>query len=687
MEETGQPSRKGVVALSRDILQGVNRILQEALVCDTEGELGKVCLNIAEELTQSEFGFIGLIDPQERLFDLAISDPGWDACLMKDQTGHRVTPTGLQIHGIYGRVLRDGKGFFTNDPMTHPDRIGLPKGHPPLSSFIGVPLIHDNKVIGMVGLANRPRGYRNDDLFTLTTLSVAIVQALKRKQTEVALRESDEQFRAMFDSPSVGMAQADPETGKLLRVNDVFAAMLGYTPAELIGKPFSELTHPQDRQADWEKFSRFARGEIQTYQSEKRYIHKDGHNLWAIVTANLVRNSAGKPVRTVAVIHDISARKQMEEALREANKATEREQKFLDAVFEALPVGICITDERGGILRTNHMDEKIWGERPITEGLDDYHEYKAWWTDTGKPVQPEEWASARAVKKGETVFGQVIKIQRFDGEFRIINNSAAPVWAADNRIVGSAVSIQDITTLWAFAEELRKAKSAAEEASLAKSEFLANMSHEIRTPMTVFMSAIEQLQYLDKNPAHRILLELAEQSSQRLYTLVNEILDFSKIEARRVEIDEDWFNLRSCLQEIVSMLAGKARGKNLTLGLEVEPAVPEDFVGDRYRLGQILINLIGNAIKFTDVGEVKVAVQQHDGTLEFIVSDTGVGIPEDKLDKIFQTFSQVDGSSTRKHGGTGLGLAISKGLVELMGGRSTSIVVSVRGAFFHLCCP
>jgi len=670
---TGQPPRKGIVALSQGILQGVNRVLQEALVCNSEEELGEVCLSVAEELTQSPFGFIGLIDPQGQLFDLAISNPGWDACRMDDQMGHRVLPPGLRIHGIYGRVLRDGKGFYTNNPAAHPDSIGLPQGHPPLTAFLGTPLIYDQKVIGMVGLANRAGGYRNEELFALNTLSVAMVQVLKRKRTEVALREVEEQFRALFESTSVAMGMADPATGRLLSVNKTYTKILGYTLEDLAGKTFSELTHPEDRAADWEGFCRMVRGESPSYSVEKRLLHKDGHSVWCLVTVNLVRDAVDKPVRTVAVIHDISDRKRMEEELRAAHQATEREQKFLEAVFQALPVGVCITNEQGGIVRTNHMDEEIWGKRPVTAGVDDYQEYKAWWADTGQPVQPEEWASARAVRKGESVFGQVVKIQRFDGKQRIVNNSASPVRDDNGNILGSAVSIQDITSLWEFAKELREAKSAAEEASRAKSEFLASMSHEIRTPMTIFMSAIEQLLYIDRSPEHRQLLDLAEQASQRLYALVNDILDFSRIEARRVEIAEDWFNVRSCLQEIMAMMSATAREKNLRLELEVASAVPENVLGDQHRLEQVLINLIGNAIKFTDAGEVKVAVQRQEDTLEFTVSDTGIGIAEDKLEKIFETFSQADSSSTRRYGGTGLGLAISKGLVELMEGR-----ISVR---------
>lgn len=683
MEIPDHLSRKGSVALSGEILRGVNRIFQEALICDTEEELGKLCLQVAEDLTHSQFGFIGLIDSQGLMSNIAISDSSCDACRMYDHA----QPGSVPIHGIYGKVIRDGKGFFTNNPATHPDSIGQPQGHPPITAFLGTPMLYEDKVIGMVGLANRPGGYRKNDLFTLNVLSVAIVQALKHKQTEASLRESEDQFRAMFQSTSVAMAIGDLATGRLLRLNDTYTNLLGYTLQDLADKKFLEITHPEDRVADRKGFDRILRGEIPFYSVEKRLLHKDGHSIWCLVTVNLIRNAVGQPVRTVAVIHDISGRKRMEEEIRIAHQTLEREQKFLEAVFDAMPVGVCITDEQGGIIRTNHMDQEILGERPITRGIDNYQEYKAWWVDTGERVQPEEWASAQAVQTGKPVFGQLVEIQCFDGKHRIINNSAAPVIDDLGKVVGSAVAIQDVTTQWEYSRELREAKLAAEEASRAKSEFLANMSHEIRTPMTVIMGAIEQLQHIDNNPAHRNLLELADQSSQRLYNLINEILDFSKIEARRMDIDEDWFNLRDCLQENMAMMTAKAIKKGLRLELEVSPEVPESIVGDKYRLGQVLLNLIGNAIKFTDDGEVKVTVHRQEDILKFTVSDTGSGIPADKLETIFETFSQVDSSSTRRHGGTGLGLAISRGLVKLLGGRISVCSQLGLGSVFTFTLP
>jgi signal transduction histidine kinase len=216
-------------------------------------------------------------------------------------------------------------------------------------------------------------------------------------------------------------------------------------------------------------------------------------------------------------------------------------------------------------------------------------------------------------------------------------------------------------------EALRAAKAVAEEASRAKSEFLANMSHEIRTPMTVFLVALELLQ-LDKDPERRKILEMADQSAQRLRALLDDILDFSSIEARGVQIEEKPFDLQARVQNTVQEMGAKARKKNLQLETEISPATPAAFVGDQGRLGQVLLNLIDNAIKFTPKGEVRVAVRPCGDHLEFSVSDTGIGVPEEKREMIFQRFSQADGSFTRRHGGVGLGLAISRGLVELMGG-------------------
>jgi PAS domain S-box-containing protein len=236
-------------------------------------------------------------------------------------------------------------------------------------------------------------------------------------------------------------------------------------------------------------------------------------------------------------------------------------------------------------------------------------------------------------------------------------------------------------------KSLEAAQTAAVEASRAKSEFLAKMSHEIRTPMTIFMAATEHLLELETIPERREVLELAGQSAQRLHSLIDDILDFSRIEAGRVSVQDEPFNLRSCMRDTVALMTIAARRKKLRLEIVVAPEVPHVISGDSDRLGQVLINLIGNAVKFTEKGEVKVSVERREQALHFAVADTGIGIPEGKRSLLFQSFSQVESSLTRKYGGTGLGLAICKGLVELMGGKITVDSREGGGSIFAFSLP
>ncbi len=187
------------------VVEGINRILQEALGCDTEEELGRTCLAVAEEVTRSKFGFIGEIDAEGRLEDIAISDPGWDACRMRNPTGHGEAMAKLAKKGLYASVLLTGKGFYTNDPASHPDIVGAPKGHPPLTAFLGVPLKHDGKTIGIIAVANREGGYCRRDLEALEALALSIVQVFMRKRAERAVRSSEERLRQAQKMESIGL--------------------------------------------------------------------------------------------------------------------------------------------------------------------------------------------------------------------------------------------------------------------------------------------------------------------------------------------------------------------------------------------------------------------------------------------------------------------------------------------------
>ncbi len=346
------------------------------------------------------------------------------------------------------------------------------------------------------------------------------------------------------------------------------------------------------------------------------------------------------------------------------------------------PIGIFQTDPDGRCTYVNPAWEAIAGltaEQTLGDG----------WVKAVHPGDRSALLAAwtEATRRGSN-FSRQFRLETPQGEIRWVSSLATTMASEDGSVTGYVGTVEDITERKRTEEELHRAKIAAEAASRAKSEFLANMSHEIRTPMNGIFGMTELLLDTKMTAEQRQNLDMVKGSADTLLTLINDILDFSKIEAGKLDLEPIEFTLRDSLDHAMKLLALRAHRKGLELASHVLTEVPDALVGDPGRLRQIITNLVGNAIKFTNHGEVVLRVMaslvtDDSAELHFTVTDTGVGIPASKKDVIFEAFTQADGSTTRKFGGSGLGLAISSQLVELMGGRIWVDSEEGRGSSFH----
>jgi two-component system, sensor histidine kinase and response regulator len=443
----------------------------------------------------------------------------------------------------------------------------------------------------------------------------------------------------------------DPSTAQLRRdlVNDSHRQVL-----QRINLLLGEMTN--DEQTLLKRRHEAAEG----YASNTEWKLKVGSSL-----AFLVVGIAG-----LLVWHGLAARQRSE-------------RKFRDLV-EAAPDALIITNTEGNIMLVNAQAESLFG----------YKRAELLGNDL-ELLMPERLRAAH--RRHRTHYYAAPQVRPMgagldlfalhkDGHEFPVEITLGPLETQEGALISAA--IRDITERKLAEAALHEAKEAAEAASRAKSEFLANMSHEIRTPMNGIIGVAELIQDTELTPEQQEYVDLLKQSGESLLTVIDDILDFSKIEAGKLDIDSIAFNLRDSTAQTLKALAPRAHEKGLEIAFDILPEVPEEIVGDPSRLRQILTNLIGNAIKFTEKGEVVVSVAQQERNethtrLHFVVSDTGIGIPPEKQKVIFDSFTQADSSITRRFGGTGLGLTISARLVKMMGGRIWVESEVGRGSSFH----
>jgi PAS domain S-box-containing protein len=515
----------------------------------------------------------------------------------------------------------------------------------------------------------------------------------------------------------------------------------GYNAAEVRGRPLSLLVPPDRPDEVSEILARIAHGErIEHFETVR--LRKNGTRIDVSLTVSPVKDGSGRIVGTSSIARDMSDRIKMEaelrrardqlelrveertkellqsnvllrqeiaerqraeEDLRRARRGAWETSKRLNAVLQTVSEGIISTDSDGTIVMLNREIEKMWGyeqDELISRNIDVLMPERYRSTHRGALGRYTQTGIVRSLGRRQELEGL-----RKDGSVFPLELCVAETRVGERQLFTAAV--RDISKRKQTESALQTAKEAAEGASRAKSVFLANVSHEIRTPMNAVVGMTNLLLDMELSREQAECVQTIRSASATMLALINDLLDSSKVEAGRMDLETEPFDLASCIEDAFDLVAPKAAEKDLDIGYLLEPDVPDVVAGDVARVRQVLVNLLSNAVRFTESGEVVVSVaarpvtgaeESGDGEgvghepcpsdsqeweLHFSVRDTGIGIPEDRFDRIFKSFSQVDSSTTRRYGGTGLGLSICRRLSELMGGRIWVDSEVGKGSTFH----
>jgi PAS domain S-box-containing protein len=594
------------------------------------------------------------------------------------------TPIVPSPEHLIGRAYLSGTPHWVSDlsRMSEWDRLveALDAG---LQTGIVIPVIARGHVTAFIEFFCDHRVEATNELLELLeSISAELSRVAERQRAERELheRELEASRLAMVASRTDQMVMILDPQGRIEWANDACARFSGYSLQDVRGRPAHKLLQgPQTDHAATEAIAEaVVRGEpcrvefvAYTRDGEMRVLEVEGQPL---------RDDQGRYFQYALISPDITERKRTEAALRES-------AEYFRALFDESPVAAAIQAPDLKIVRANsahtrmlgYTTDQVIGKDPITfyhpDDVDAAHASRR---------------SMAALERGPVTF-----------ERRMLTADGRTIWVRGHAVRFNDASgerytltmLENITESKQVEKVLRDAKEIAETASRAKSQFLANMSHEIRTPMNGVLGMTELLLGTGLSDKQRRFAEAVYRSGETLLEIINDILDFSKIEAGKLELESVDFNLRTVVEDVFELLAPRAHQKRLELASRIEPAVPSVVRGDPMRLRQVLTNLVGNAIKFTEQGEVVVAVRCDGAAADglnrvvFEVRDSGIGMRPDALEKLFTVFMQADQSMSRRYGGTGLGLAISKQLVELMGGSITVESRFGEGSVFRFDVP
>lgn len=504
-----------------------------------------------------------------------------------------------------------------------------------------------------------------------------------RKKAEESVGYSDEKYRHIIENASVVMYTTD-ENGTITFANRQVGELTGYTVEELIGKDFSFLLHPSWLQQVFNHYTNQFQQRIPSTTLEFITRTKNGQQKWVEQTAQLLLKD-DQVTGYQCMVKDITEKKKIELELKESEQRRKENQLRLEAILENTTSLIFIKGLDGRYIMINRRFREVMGvsdEMVINKTDYDFSEKET--ADHYKRLDDEVISTRKPVESEEWVYGPEGRKNLLVIKFPLIDHR--------RKIFGISGIATDITDRVLYQQKLIEARKNAEEAKQLQEQFLANMSHEIRTPMNGIQGMTNLLMQTELSSQQKEFTGMIKRSVNNLLIIVNDILDFSKIKAGRLTIDKTAFSIRDVLNNIRAQFEHEIARKEIVLFMEPDLGLPETVLGDPYRLNQILVNMVGNAIKFTVAGEVRVKVEQlnqqgNKADFLFTISDTGIGIPEDKTAIIFDAFTQAGPDIARNYGGAGLGLAICKGLVELQNGTIAVSNIPGGGSVFSVTLP
>lgn len=653
----------------------------------------RTSLNEAEKLTESRISFFHTYEQDKKT---AMFHTWSDATVQVCDRGASGRHYLIDDAGAWAECIRQKKPVILNGYMNMPEKKGLPPGHVPILRVMTIPVADGEEISGVIGVGNKAWDYDEGDVKALVDLTSMTYDIIKKITAEMALRESEERFKAIFENAAIGIAQTDMH-GNFVNMNIKFAEIIGYSRQELVGTPFMGITHPDDCKDNRKTLEKMVTGDLDSLSFEKRYIHKKGYSVWVNIAVAAIRKQ-NQPVYFIATIEDITSRKKAESSL-------QRERDFTSAILDTSGALIIVLDTQGRVVIFNRKCEELTGY-----AFDEIRGLKFW----DVLILPEEKEGVKKVFANLTIgfFPNNYENQwkTKSGEAKLIawNNTGL---VDDNEevtyIIGTGIDITEKrktedalkrseATLRRLNEELEQrveertrelemARHAAENANKAKSSFLANMSHELRTPLNAILGFSQLMTHDPELPdRQRKNLGTINRSGEHLLQLINNVLDIAKIESGHTSINMTFFDLHRLSEDMIGMFKLPATNKNINLRTFLSHDIPRYVSADEGKLRQILINIMANAVKFTEKGEISFSmsisrepsserIKNQAGLksgmsyLIFKVADTGAGMTKDEIEIIFMPFLQTS-SGQAKAEGTGLGLSISRQFALLMGG-------------------